>query len=190
MKKMNKMTMGFRVVLLALGLSAVAGAALARSPAVKKAPVATRVATAAPAAARPGCIQLRSTAETEQQTVDEKGAKVVRLVPAASVVPGTQVVWTVTASNVCDTAVGNVLIENPIPEHTSYIADSALGAGAAITFSLDGKRYAAPDALTVRDANEQERAARADEYTHIRWVFQNAIAPSQVAIARFRALVK
>jgi uncharacterized repeat protein (TIGR01451 family) len=190
MKKMNKMTMGLHVALLAMGVMASTNAAPARSAAAKKAPVATRLATAAPTAPRPGCIQLRSTAETEKQTVDEQGAKVVRLVPAAAVVPGTQVVWTVTASNVCDTAVGNVLIENPIPEHTSYVADSALGAGAAITFSLDGKRYATPDALTVRDANEQERSARADEYSHIRWVFQNPIAPSQVAIARFRALVK
>lgn len=168
---------------------ALAGLA-AVSVATAAAPKPTHVATAAPAAPRAGCVELKSVAQTEQETRDDKGQKVVRLVPAASIVPGTQVVWTITASNVCDTPAANVLIDNPVPEHMSFVADSALGAGAAISYSLDGKRFAAPEALQVRESAEVTRPARAEEYTHIRWAFQNAIAPGQVAIARFRAVVK
>ena len=62
------------------------------------------VATHASAAdgARRGCIELKTVAETEVVEVDAQGQRTTRLVPAAKVVPGTQVVWTVTAANVCD----------------------------------------------------------------------------------------
>lgn len=153
------------------------------------------VATGAPteaAALQPtrGCISLKTVAETEQEVVNEKGERVRRLMPAARVTPGTEVVWTVTASNLCSQPVGNVLIDNPMPEHMRYVADSALGAGAEISYSLDGRYYGSPDTLRVRDGDGRERLARADEYTHIRWSFRNAIAPGQLAIARFRAVLK
>ncbi len=150
------------------------------------------VAADAPAApqAGQGCITLKTVAETEQEVLNEKGERVKRLAPAAKVVPGTEVVWTVTASNVCTQAVSNVFIDNPVPQHMSYVASSALGAGADIAFSLDGRRFAGPEELKVRDADGKERAARPDEYTHIRWSFRNAIAPGQMALARFRAVLK
>ena len=144
---------------------------------------------AAPKAGQ-GCISLKTVAETEQEIVNEKGERVKRLAPAAKVVPGSEVVWTVTASNVCAAPAGNVFIDNPVPVHMSYVSNAAMGPGAEIAFSLDGRRYAAPEQLRVRDADGTERAARADEYTHIRWSFRNAIAPGQMAMARFRATLK
>lgn len=190
MKTSNGKTSMIRTLCAAVaGLTAVTVASAAAPAAAPKAKP-THLAAAAPSAPRAGCVELKSVAQTEQETRDEKGQKVVRLVPAASIVPGTQVVWTITASNVCDTPAANVLIDNPVPEHMSFVADSAIGAGAAISYSLDGKRFAAPDALQVRESAEVTRTARADEYTHIRWAFQNAIAPGQVAVARFRATVK
>jgi uncharacterized repeat protein (TIGR01451 family) len=140
--------------------------------------------------ARNGCIALQTVAETEQDYTDERGQKATRLVPAAKVVPGVQVVWTVTASNVCDKPADKVFIDNPVPQHMRYVPDSALGAGAQIVFSLDGRRFAAPGELMVRDADGRDRAARSDEYTHIRWSFSNPIGPGQVAMARFRATLK
>lgn len=171
-------------------LTALLAVGVVLSTANAAAPNPTRVAAAAPAAARAGCVELKSAAQTEKEVLDEKGQKVLRLVPAASVVPGTQVIWTITASNVCDAPAANVLIDNPVPEHMSYLADTAIGAGASISYSLDGKRFAAPEALQVRESAELSRSARPDEYTHIRWIFQNPIAAGQVAIARFRAVVK
>lgn len=145
-------------------------------------------AAAAPPAQ--GCLLLKTVAETEQEVVDENGERVKRLVPAAKVTPGTEVVWTVTASNVCAQPVDKVSIDNPVPEHMRYVADSALGAGAEIVFSLDGRRFGSPSALRVRETDGTERPARPDEYTHIRWSFRNAIAPGQLAMARFRAVLK
>jgi uncharacterized repeat protein (TIGR01451 family) len=137
-----------------------------------------------------GCVVLQTVAEVETEALDEKGKPVKRLVPATRVVPGGEVVWTVTASNVCDKAADRVLIDNPIPEHMTYSAASALGAGTEVTFSLDGMRYASPAELTVREADGTIRAARPDEYRHIRWRLRNRLAPGAILVARYRATVK
>ena len=153
----------------------------------------TMVATRAPlpaAAEAQGCIALKTVAEIEEQYVKENGERAVRLVPASRVVPGTEVVWTVSASNVCARVAENVFIDNPVPEHMSYLANSATGIGADVVYSLDGKRFALPEQLTVKESDGSVRAARSDEYSHIRWTFKNPIASGQLAIARFRAAVK
>jgi uncharacterized repeat protein (TIGR01451 family) len=148
------------------------------------------VAFAQDAAPKQGCVVVKQVAEIEQEVVNEKGERVKRLAPAAQVVPGSEVVWTVTASNVCDKPADNVAINNPVPQHMQYVADSAMGPGTEISYSIDGKRYGAPDVLTVKEADGTTRAARADEYSHIRWVFKNPLQPGAVAFARFRATVK
>jgi uncharacterized repeat protein (TIGR01451 family) len=135
-----------------------------------------------------GCIALKSTAEVEQEVVNDKGEKSKQLVPVAKVVPGVQVIWTVTANNICKKPSDNVTINNPVPEHMTYVAGSAFGAGADITYSLDGITFGAAGDLTVTE-NGVTRKARADEYRHIRWVFKSALPPGASAVARFRAVL-
>ena len=135
-----------------------------------------------------GCIVLKSTAEVEQEVVNAKGEKATQLVPAAKVVPGVEVVWTVTANNVCKQPSDKVTINNAVPEHMTYVADSATGPGSDITFSVDGKTFSAPAQLTVQE-NGAARKARADEYKHIRWEFKNALPAGASAFARFRAVL-
>jgi uncharacterized repeat protein (TIGR01451 family) len=149
-------------------------------------------ATSAVAAegARKGCIELKTVAETEVEYVDEQGQRSTKLVPAAKVIPGTQVVWTVTASNVCDKPADRVFIDNPIPAQMSYVPDSAVGAGADILFSTDGRQFADAALLRVSDAEGAQRPARSSDYTHIRWSLRNPIGPGQVAMARYRAALK
>lgn len=135
-----------------------------------------------------GCIVLKSTAEIEQVEVNEKGEKTTKLVPAAKVVPGTEVVWTITANNVCKQSAENAVINNAVPAYMTYVAHSATGPGSDISYSLDGKTFAADGKLTVEE-NGATRAARADEYKHIRWVFRGALQPGASAFARFRAVL-
>jgi uncharacterized repeat protein (TIGR01451 family) len=164
-------------------------AALATLGAAEGVAASDPASASAPAEAR-GCIAVKSVAEIEQETVNEKGERVKRLAPAAKVVPGTEVIWTVTASNVCPQSVSNVTIDNPVPEQMRYVPNSALGAGADIVYSLDGRQFASAEQLRVRDADGTERAARPDEYTHIRWLFRSPIGPGRMALARFRAVLK
>lgn len=152
--------------------------------------VGVALAPFAASAAEGGCISLKTVAEVEQTYKNEKGEMATKLVPAAKVVPGGEVVWTVTAANICNKPAEKVSIENPVPEHMTYVADSAIGPGTDVQFSLDGKSFAAADALSVRDADGKTRPARADEYAAIRWTFKNTLAPGAVAFARFRATVK
>ncbi len=99
--------------------------------------------------AHKGCVELKSVAETEVEYVDDQGRQATKLVPAGRVIPGTQVVWTVTATNICDKPAAKVSIDNPIPAQMSYVPDSAIGAGADILFSTDGQRFAEPAALQI-----------------------------------------
>ena len=135
-----------------------------------------------------GCIVLKSTAEIEQEVVNEKGEKTKQLVPAGKVVPGSEVIWTITASNVCKQPADNAVINNAVPAHMTYVANSATGPGSDISYSLDGRTFAADGQLTVEE-NGAPRKARADEYKHIRWVFRDALQPGASAFARFRAVL-
>lgn len=137
-----------------------------------------------------GCIELKSVAETEESYTDANGQPAVRRVPAAKVVPGTQVIWTLSATNVCSNAADKVFIDNPVPEHMSLLADSVRGAGADVSYSLNGKSFGQPESLQVTAADGTTRQARSDEYTHIRWTFRNSIGPGQLAAASFRATVR
>ena len=145
--------------------------------------------TAAAQSTERGCVELKTTAELTQSYVDDAGKSATRLVPAAKVVPGDQVVWTIVASNVCAKPAADVAITNAVPEHMRYLGDTAFGPGAAIEFSLDGKSFASPQALTVPAADGSKRAARADEYLAIRWVLGRPIGPSETLMVRYRAVV-
>ena len=136
----------------------------------------------------PGCIVVKSTAETEKEVVNDKGEKSKVLVPVGKIIPGTEVVWTVTANNVCKEPSDKVVINNPVPEHMTYVPNSAFGAGSVISFSLDGKAFAPAGQLTVVE-NGATRPARAEEYKHIRWEFKSPLPPGSSATARFRAVL-
>ena len=135
-----------------------------------------------------GCIVLKSVAEQEKEVVNAKGEKTKQLVAAAKIVPGMEVVWTVTANNICKAPSEKVTINLPVPEHMTFVANSASGAGSDISYSLDGKSFGTNGQLTVKD-NGAARPARTDEYRHVRWTFKDSLAPGATAMARFRAVL-
>ena len=137
-----------------------------------------------------GCVELKTTAETEQEYVDAQGKKAKRLVAADKVTPGDEVVWTITARNVCDKPADNVVVANAVPEHMSYVANSAMGVGTTIAYSLDNKEFKDAAALTVRAADGSTRPATAADYRAIRWTYTAAFAPGATAFVRYRAVVK
>lgn len=137
-----------------------------------------------------GCLELKTIAETEQEYLDARGQKATRLVPAAKVVPGDEVIWTITAKNVCSKPADRIVIANPVPAEMSYVANSAMGVGTDITYSLDGKDFKASTALTVTDASGVSRSARADEFRAVRWTYPSAFAPGATSFVRYRAIVR
>jgi uncharacterized repeat protein (TIGR01451 family) len=144
----------------------------------------------APAFAQANCVELKTTGEVEKEVVNDKGEKTKALVAAADtkVIPGTEVIWTVTAKNVCKESTDKVVITNPVPEHMTLIAGSVIGAGSDISYSVDGTKFAPAGQLTVSE-NGATRAARIDEYKLIRWEFKNSLQPGASAFGRFRAVL-
>ncbi len=135
-----------------------------------------------------GGIELKAVAEQEVEVINESGEKEVKRVPAAKVVPGDEVIYTIYYTNVGQDLAEKVVITNPVPEHMRYAGGSALGEGAVITFSVDdGKTYDVPKNLKVLDADGKERPAKASEYTHVRWTLQKLLSPGAKGHVGFRA---
>lgn len=133
-------------------------------------------------------IRLKAVAEIEITVVNDKGESEIKRIPAAKVIPGTEVIYTITVSNLGDQPADNVVVTDPIPENTTYVDRSAFGAGTKITYSVDGgKSYDLAGKLKVKDAAGKSRAATASDYTHIRWVLNFTLKPKDVAPVWFKA---
>jgi uncharacterized repeat protein (TIGR01451 family) len=140
-------------------------------------------------AAKP-CIELKNEAQMEQPYTDAQGKQATRLVAPGKVVPGNAIVYTITATNVCDKPVSAVVINNPVPEHMTYVMNSAMGVGTDITYSTDSKSFAKLEALNAKGADGVVRTAGTEDIKSIRWVYNAAINPGQSGFVRFRATVK
>jgi uncharacterized repeat protein (TIGR01451 family) len=134
-----------------------------------------------------GHLRVRTVVQKEEVIVDANGAEKVQLVDAKTVIPGDEVIYTVTFENISDTAAENVVITNPIAADLEYVDGSAFGPGSDIVFSVDGGTvFAAASELSVADGGV-ERPAEARDFTHIRWQMQNEIPAGSQGVARFRA---
>ncbi len=135
----------------------------------------------------PGHLNVRTVVQKEEVSVNESGESERRLVPANTVVPGDDVVYTITFTNISDASAENVVVTNPISDELTYVDGSAFGPGTLIEFSIDGgQSYASADQLTV-SLNGEVRPARAEDFTHVRWTMQEELEAGAQAMARFRA---
>lgn len=144
-------------------------------------------------AAEKGGIELKSVAEVEIPAKNDKGVNEVIRVDASSVniAPGDTIIFSTRYSYQGAQPATNVVINNPLPEHMLYLDGTAEGKGTRIEFSVDqGKTFAAPDKLKVKDTEGKERLAGAADYTHIKWTFEKAIENNARGSVSFKAKVK
>jgi uncharacterized repeat protein (TIGR01451 family) len=132
-------------------------------------------------------LEVTTTAELEQvQTINGRAS--IRLLPADHVVPGDLLIYTLRVRNTARDALATPEFVAPIPEHTSYVADSAVGPGVEVLYSVDGgQTFDKPQKLRVHGGGGALRPATAADYTHIRWTLKHSLKPKSVAYARFRA---
>jgi len=178
----------------------------ARSLKVSAAVCAAALALGARAQAPEGDIVTRISAEVlvrSELASTEPGAApgaATKLQTAERVVPGDVLIYTVEVRNTGRYAVESAVVVQPVPNHTVYVADSAVGPGVEVDYSVDGGRsFHKPENLESRqasaaaggqDASGHTPRATAGEYTHIRWRLHNRLKPSSIAYVRFRAQVK
>lgn len=137
-----------------------------------------------------GHLNVQTIVQKEQVTINDDGEKETSLVPAETVVPGENVVYTITFRNISDEPAENVVITNPIAESLTFIEGSAFGPGTEIQFSVDGgNTFAAREDLTVTE-DGVVRPATAEDFTHIRWVMREELAAGAQGVARFAAVLE
>jgi uncharacterized repeat protein (TIGR01451 family) len=119
------------------------------------------------------------------------GREQTKVVPAEELVPGDEVIYTLEIRNAGNTALRTPVIDYRIPEHVRYVSNSAVGAGAEVSYSVDeGHRFDRAENLKITDATGAQRTASAADYTHIRWRLKHILKAQAVAMAHFRAVVK
>lgn len=134
-------------------------------------------------------MRLVNTVQKVETFVNVDGETDTRLVDTESVVPGDELHYTVTFTNIGDRVVdaGSIVITNPIPDNTNYLDSTAFGAGTEIVYSIDGgESFGTPDELLVTTDGGGQRVAEAREYTHIRWTFTPVLEPGQEGTVTFR----
>ena len=143
------------------------------------------------AVAQQETIRLEHRAQQWERVKDASGEEQRRLVEATRVLPGEEILFTVTYANVGAQAAEDVTITNPVPGHMKYLEGSATGDGASITFSVDGGRnFGAPQDLVVTEAEGVQRPATANDYTHIRWIVGTDVAAGSSGAVQFTAVVE
>lgn len=86
-----------------------------------------------------------------------------------------------------ETEVQGLEVVQPVPVGMRYVAGSATGPGAEVTFSVDdGESFGSPEALTVEGDGGEPRPATADDYTHIRWQLRGVFPPGVGGVLSFR----
>lgn len=109
----------------------------------------------------------------KQEVVVKNGKTLTQIVPATKFAPGDTIIYTITYTNKGTEPATNAVIDDPIPQGTAYVTNSATGASADITFSIDkGKTYKKPTLLIYEvDVNgkKEKKTASPDLYTNIRW---------------------
>jgi len=138
-------------------------------------------------------VKVNITAEKEMSVV-ENGKTVVKRVAADTVESGQTLFYTLTVTNRGDEKAANVVLNNPVPEGTAYVADSAYGEGTRIIFSTDGgQSYDLPTRLAVQvereDGSVDKGLAAPEAYTDIRWTIAEVLPGKRLKLG-YRATVK
>ena len=164
------MKLGAAVLTMAMVLASLAGAVYAQEP---------------------GQVTLETLIQKEIEVITAEGKKEARLVEAGNAIPGDELLFTITYTNQGSEPAENVVLVNPVPEHTEYIGGSAGGPVEAITFSVDGGgSYDLPANLQVAGEDGKPRPALAREYTHIRWAVSESVEPGESGKVFFQVRLK
>jgi len=121
----------------------------------------------------------------------ESGKPQTQWIKPDNIVPGDKIGYKITIKNSSNDAADNLVLSNPIPEHTLYIDGSARGANATIQFSIDkaGKAFAKPSELFVEE-NGKRILATAKHYTHVKWILNQSIPAGEESSVQYVVQVK
>ncbi len=143
-------------------------------------------------------VQLRLTADKKIVKQDVQGKPTVTWLSLQGnvvVQPGDVIRYTVNGANSGSRPASNLVVTQPIPKQTAYVLNSSatINSTATVTYSIDnGKTFVAKPTVQVKLANGkvETQNAPAEAYTHVRWKFNNTIAPKSTVGAVYQVRVK
>ncbi|MDH5611777.1 MAG: hypothetical protein OEY66_04910 [Gammaproteobacteria bacterium] len=122
---------------------------------------------------------------------DKDGNITYDYVEPKTALPGDIMMYSITFENIGNDSAENIVINDPVPNNSKYRVGSAAGENTMISFSIDGgKNFGNPEELVVKDKNGKEWTAKPESYTHIRWVYNKALAPGQKGEITFKTQIK
>lgn len=137
-----------------------------------------------------GGIIAEQTVEKEVVVRDADGTDGYQRVKADKVKPGEQVIYSLKYRNDGEDAASDVVLVMPVPPEVNFVEGSVSGDNTRVTFSADGGvTYVARGRLTIAE-NGNQRAARNNEITHIKWSREDALAPQGNGVVSYRGVLQ
>lgn len=146
--------------------------------------------TAMNAYAEDGAIRFSNNAFKQVISKAADGSVTYDYVEPGLVLPDDVILYEIVFENISDQEVSNIVVNNPIANNSKYRGGSATGGSTEITFSVDGKNFAAADALTVKDQTGKTWKAKPEDYTVIRWVYKKALKPGEKGKVTYKTTIK
>jgi len=124
------------------------------------------------------------------ETQQDNGTSKVEWVKPDNIIPGDKVGYRISFKNTGDQPAADIVLNNPVPENTVYVGDSARGANSDIVFSVDGgQQFAKPEQLFV-EVNGKKVPATAKDYTHVHWTLTSALPAGKEGSVQYVVQVK
>jgi uncharacterized repeat protein (TIGR01451 family) len=121
---------------------------------------------------------------------NEDGSKQDQWQQPDKLLPGERVGYQIEVNNKGTEPAADIVIANPIPEHTIYVQDSAKGLNTSIEFSVDnGKTFALPANLFMEKEGKRVQANAAD-YTQVRWKLNQPLAAGASSTVQYIVKIK
>ena len=127
--------------------------------------------------AEDGAIKFTNTVMKEIVEKNKKGEDVISYIEPGLALPGNTMLYTITFENISNQPVSGIVVNDPLPNNSKYLANTATGRNTDITFSADGENFAVPGKLILTDKSGRSWTASADSYTHIRWKYKQTLKP-------------
>ncbi len=120
----------------------------------------------------------------------ENGTSKLEWIQSDSIVPGDKVGYRITVENKGTKNADDIVLNNPVPENTTYIDGSARGTNASIVYSVDGGKTFAKPALLFIEKNGKKTEASAKDYSNLRWVLNRPVKAGEKASVQYVVQVK
>jgi uncharacterized repeat protein (TIGR01451 family) len=121
---------------------------------------------------------------------NKEGSKLDKWQQPDKLLPGERVGYQIEVNNQGNEDASDIVIANPIPEHTVYIQGSAKGINTTIEFSVDnGKTFALPAQLFIEKEGKPVQATAAD-YTQVRWKLNQPLAAGASSTVQYIVKIK